>query len=225
MRNLDKVWNIWVDLDVSYKRVNYKQNKIEFLKKLVSNGDINEVSALLAKIATDIQSFEDNKKYKYIQESMLAVLNYYDFLPENIDSLNTYIVSLQKGNIRKNNMTFEEFLTIIFPYSALEIKQIDFSLSNVGCEFISSKEVHKVNLCSENALIVTRWMKNDISSITPFGDFGKRALSVLKSEKAEESYPVVLVNEEIDLSNKIIEKREGELYIVCGEASMAVRMI
>ncbi len=65
MRNLDKVWNIWIDLDASYKKGNYKESKVNFLKKLVSNGNSKEILALLAKIATDIQNAADNKKYKY----------------------------------------------------------------------------------------------------------------------------------------------------------------
>ncbi len=129
MRNLDKVWNIWIDLDASYKKGNYKESKVNFLKKLVSNGNSKEILALLAKIATDIQNAADNKKYKYIQESMLAIINNYDFLPDNIDSLNTYVISLLQGKIKKrNNLTFDEFLATILPYAPLELKEVDFSL-------------------------------------------------------------------------------------------------
>jgi len=226
MRNLDKVWNIWIDLDASYKKGNYKESKVNFLKKLVSNGNSKEILALLAKIATDIQNAADNKKYKYIQESMLAIINNYDFLPDNIDSLNTYVISLLQWKIKKrNNLTFDEFLATILPYAPLELKEVDFSMSNVGGEFITDKEVHKVKLCSEFALIAPRWMKNNVNSVTPSGSFGKKALETLKCWELEKPYPIVLVDERANLSNKIVEKKNGELCMICGDVSMAVKVI
>lgn len=226
MRNLDKVWSIWVDLDASYRKGNYKETKIDFLRKLVSNGNTKEVLALLAKIASDIENAEDNKKYKYIQESILAVINNYDFLSDSVDSLNNYIVSLVEGNIKKNNLTFEEFLVTVLPYTALELEQVDFSLSNVGGEYITAKEVHKINLCSESALIAPKWMKNNINSVIPIGDFGEKALDVLKHLDEEKSYPVALVDKNLDLSNKTVIRDENEkMCLVCGEVSMAVKII
>ncbi len=217
---------MWADLDSSYEKGNYRENKTVFLKKLVSNGNVKEVLALLAKIASDIQSAEDNKKYKYVQKSMLAVINSYDFLPNNIDSLNTYILSLLKGNIKKkSDLTFEEFLVTVLPYTALDLKQVDFSLSNVGGEFITDKEVHKVKLCSESALIVPKWMKNNINSIIPNGRFGERALEVLKCLSLEVPYPIILVDKKIDLSSKVLAKKNDKLYLLCGEASMVVKII
>lgn len=222
MKNLEKVWSIWKNLDQA--SMDSGLTMVDFLKKIVSEGNRESVVALLAKIANDVLTPEDNKKYYMIQTSMLAVLNSYEMIPKAISSLNEFISLLIQGDL-KQDFSFEEISRMVSVYLPFEAQKTEFRSSCVGVEYITAETIHKVKLVSDSAVMVPIWLKNVSQLKLSNSSFHKKVSRRLNKMDTEKKESFIFADKELCRNLEILKGSKKTPVLNCGEISVEVKLI
>lgn len=173
MRNIDKFYDIWCDLDKSYEK--YKaplkvETKAAYLKKLClsNNGEdmLLKILVLLDKESSQY-SEEDFEKLSIIRETITAIKSIIDKVDYSADivSLNALIVSAIND------------LPIGDNTSSLKVEDLLSTTSNVKVKYMTSKDMYKKlkrlvshsikNRYKVTSFIIKENFNNDFITISP----------------------------------------------------------
>lgn len=222
MRNLDKVWDKWQDLDATYAKTSV--TKKEFLCTLVASGARDKVNAILAKIANDIVSAEDNKKFSVIQAGMLALLNNYNNLADDISSINGYIRELTGIEPSKKTLSFDALIDLISVGRPYVVPAVEFDISPVGMELITASSIHKVKLVSCSAVMIPAWLRDLEQLDLSDSDFHKRVIAGFR-KLGNVKRPVLLMDKKTTAGVKCLTLKKNIGKLECGETEIEVRLI
>lgn len=224
MRNLDKVWDIWENLDFSFSK--QSKGKREFLLSLISAGDKDKVLSLLAKIANDISCAEDNKIFAAIQSSMLALINGIDQIDDKIGSIDLFIRKLKGEEKAAQSLDFDQFIELVAigkPYNSFSA---DFEVSPVGMELITADSIHKVKFASNSAVMIPAWVQSIDSLGLTDSQFHKKVTDSLQSEdNLKKKKPYLFLDKNNLSTDKTLHYEGTSCFLDCGNSSIEALII
>lgn len=220
VNNLDKAYNIWIDVD---NKCLAQFSKSEFLRKLVRDGNQDAVNSVIASLGNCVEVPMDSEKFNFVKEQLEIVLEFFDDIPENLTSISDFIGnckgtgivetnSLQPNSSKALDLTEEledrvkEVISIVQPYALNVVPIFSIKESKIGVEVITSTLIHKVDLVSDEAVIVPSFYENDDDLELSDNPFHIKVKKLLNRKNNKLTYPMLLTDSSFELQNKYIKK-------------------
>lgn len=199
MTFLEKVYNIWIDLDNNLPE---KDTPSSFLRKLVKNGDEEKLEKFFNKLRLDIVTVEDTAKFKFIQGQILAVVESIDLIPDNLTSVFSFVHYVMNTGEKVESFSPFNFVLeeVELNFYADDIYAVTPEESELGVEFITADFVQIVQKISDNMVYVPAYYTYDSPVDIELTDspFHQRVAKALKTKAFTKSLPLFVLNEDSD---------------------------
>jgi hypothetical protein len=212
MSNLDKVAEIWRDVDEAYVRIGGGLSKADFLRKLLGNGNFDDVRNLLGKLSKDVLDGEDSVEFSSLQKVLLSMENLYDQIPDDLESINSFVLSSLSAKPVVRD--FEKFLSLVSVAQPVRAKRIDFGLSESGMDVVDKSGASVLEKAGKDFVVFKN--RSDIASFESDGsEFHSFILKNLG--EGSQKFSLVFVKDESLLENKsVVEDGEKKYLTFCG---------